>query len=172
MAKEELHYHYDRSERRRSLPDSLKERLENPPPRGLFKRNRALTILLLDVLVIIFMYFIVLPFINASFSSAVIEGYRFTLQGFHFEDTGYVSVSVEAIDTPKGNEDNLVSVIFTIEGTDNKTTVFDILPEGKGGSRIIRATLRMRKEDGKVFAVVSAGGQEKKLSATIKPEGE
>lgn len=172
MGKEEYNYHYDRSERTQHLSEGLKQRMENPPRKGIFKQNRGLTILLLDVLIILFIYFIALPFINASFSSATVLGYRFSLSGFVYENTCYLSIKVEAADPDKSVQGDFVTVVFSLQGSEKKTKVIDALPGEKGQTRIIRATLPIKKEEGTALAALTVGEEDVELSAKLKSETE
>ena len=75
---EELHFHYDREER-----EAGKRTIWTPPTGGFFRRNRALAIILVDLIIVVLIFLLYLFFLHP------LEG-RVRLGDYHVETQSYV----------------------------------------------------------------------------------
>jgi hypothetical protein len=181
-----LHYHYDREERMHSLSPSIRERMEksDSPKKGglkkpLFRRNRSLMILLLDIIIILFLYFIILPLLGIRGGPSVeqIQDYTFELNGFVFEEKSLLSLNIERVAVSEKKEDGseegkTITVVFSVEGTEKTVEAIDVLPEEEGASRIIRASIPYNGEEKKAFAEISFADESAVVETKLRPEVE
>lgn len=85
----EIHYHYNRAER-----EATRERIWTPPTGGFLRRNRGLTIVLVDVIIVVLIFFIYLFFLRPLAGQMRIGEYRATARTFAVEDEVLVMVMV------------------------------------------------------------------------------
>jgi hypothetical protein len=114
-------FHYDRAERIAVGGD------EKPPePKGLFRRNRSLAIILLDVIVIVIMLLLFQFVFTPGRSWSRVGDYRVDLAAFTFETEVYATVEISRIregqQMPTGSE-SLVVIRF-----DGREDLLDVLP--------------------------------------------
>jgi hypothetical protein len=131
MAQEETrdssqhHFHYNREER-------LAGRLtpERPRPKGIFKRNRSLTIILLDIIVIVIMFLLFQFIFTPGRGRERVGDFRVELSAFRFDGQVYATVEItrtREAERPVTGGDSLVTIQF--EGDDE---VLDTLPSSAG----------------------------------------
>jgi hypothetical protein len=114
-------FHYDRAERLAAAGG------EKPPePKGLFKRNRSLAIILLDVIVIVIMFLLLQFVFTPGRSWTRVGDYRVDLTAFTFESEIYATVEISKIregnERPSGPE-SLVLIRFA-----GREDLLDVLP--------------------------------------------
>ena len=83
-------YHYKREERL-SLPGAPHPSAQG----GFFRRNRALTIIMLDVVLLLIIGLGVRLFLSRSSNRARIDGYSVVLRGFPYEDVVFATLTVK-----------------------------------------------------------------------------
>lgn len=166
----ELAFHYNREERLQSLSPEVMSRLEGRKSTGLFKKNRTLMIILLDVLVIIFLYFLLMPFLNKRAQTAELAGYEMKLRAFLYENTTFVSLRITNPGTEAEEEGEMVSVRFYLEDAETDVEVIDILPAEGEEERILRTQLEGGKKKKRVYAEVRIRGETETLRTDIIPE--
>lgn len=154
-----FHFHYDQEERQKYLSDRIRERTTGKP--GLFKRNRSLLVILIDILIILLIIVVVIPFIGREDNVARNNGYTFTFGGFVFEDKSLFNVKItnSAKEESGENKTKTVAITFSVGGTERTVTVTDILP-GPGKERIVRGTIPYDGTDREAQAVVRYQGEE------------
>lgn len=181
-----LHFHYNREERMHYLPENIRDRMERNESAGkrgvkkpFFKRNRSLLILLLDVIIILFLYFIILPLLGLGGSPSLerIDDYTFELNGFVFEEKSLLSLNIERVDisgenTENAGEEQTITVVFSVEGTEQTVRAIDVLPEEEGASRIIRASIPYNGEEKEAFAEISFRDEKAVVKTELRPEVE
>jgi hypothetical protein len=117
----DLHFHYDREERLAGTNLG-----KDPGPKGLFRRNRSLAIILLDIIVIVIMFIVFLFVFTPGRSWTRIGDYRIDLKAFQFEDEIYASLIVRRVrarrELPSGSE-SLIQVRFP-----ETAELLDVLP--------------------------------------------
>jgi hypothetical protein len=178
----DVHFHYDREERYRYLSPEVAHRTKK---RGLFKGNRGLIILLIDILLILLLYFILNPLLQGRASSSDFMGYEVGLRAFFYGDEVFVSLrfladpspadSVEgepATDAEDLQEGPLVRVNFSLEDGDTRVEASDILPVRAGGERVIRARITPERHPESARAEVRIGDETLTLETDIRPEQE
>lgn len=167
----ELYFHYNREDRLKSVRPEITSRLEGcKPKKGLFRKNRTLMIILLDVLVIILLYFILMPFLNKRAQTAELAGYEMKLRAFLYEDTTFVSLGITHTGAEGNADGELAHVRFYLEEGENGVEVIDILPEGLEEERILRTQLEGGKKKKRVYAEVRIRGETETLRTEIIPE--
>ena len=164
----QLHFHYNREERYSTLSPDVVDR--DSKRRGSFRKNRPLVILLLDVLLVIVLYFIISPMLRRYAASTDINGYELQMRAFLFEESTFVSVQIEADAPVKETEQNLVTIQFTLEEEEVTEELIDVLPAAEGESRMYRARLPGGKGKKNAYADVRIGDSSATLKAEIIPE--
>ena len=118
----QLGFHYSRAERLAAGGHAEKD----PEPKGLFRRNRSLAIILLDIVVIVIMFLLFQFVFNPGRSWTRVEDYRIDLTTFRFENEVYATVDIERVreqqETPSGG-DTLVVIRFP-----GRDQLLDVLP--------------------------------------------
>ena len=141
-----LHFHYDREQRRRSLP----ERIREPRPRGFLRGNRSLVITLIDLFVIAVLFVIVWFFLRSGNRSDTLEGYHFDLRAVAYDDRVFVTLTID----PRENDldGGLVQANLRYEEGGIKLTLSDVLPVSEEGNRNLRASIPLDPEAEKIYA--------------------
>lgn len=91
---EGAHFHYNRAER-----EATRQRVWTPPTGGFFRRNRALTLTLIDVVVILVLFAIVMFVVGPLSSRASFGGYAVSAEALYFDDEILVAVTVTDTET-------------------------------------------------------------------------
>jgi hypothetical protein len=135
------HFHYDRSERLAAKAGG--ERVEVSG--GLFKRNRSLAIILLDLGVIVII-FLLLQFVITPGRSATRSGdFRLELKAFRFEDEIYSTLEITRFRDRMGlisGEEALVEVRI-----EDGEEILDVLPGAVDETIVISRVLGVPEED-------------------------
>jgi hypothetical protein len=149
-------FHYSREERLAGT--NLGKREE---PKGLFRRNRSLAIILLDVLLILLIYVLFQFVFTPGRSRARVGDYDLTLSAFRFESEIYASVEIVRARSnepvPQG-EASLVQVTF---GPDE--VVLDALPLVPDEPITVSAVLDAAESDGDIAVDALLLGEEATL---------
>lgn len=136
----DLHFRYSREERL-----ALTDRPKPHPPGGLFRRNRSLAIILLDVLLVL-LVFILFQFVFTPGRSAVRVGdYNVRLSGFRFQNEIYLTVEFSRSrdrETIPAGAAVLVAVRFP-----GGERVLDVLPVVEGGSTEVTAVVENANQE-------------------------
>lgn len=167
-----LPYHYNREERLAMAP-GLRESCyeEGSRPRGLFggifRQNRGLVFLLLDVLLLIII-FIVYSVLSAGGDSGwTKDGVRFDLAAFAYEDKAFVSLRItrRAGAAASGSGPRVV-----LGAQEESSEPFSpALPAGEGESVFVRAVFA-RPASMTARGIVLFGGETRELSVRVKGE--
>jgi hypothetical protein len=129
-------FHYNREER-----EATRQRIWEPPIGGFFRRNRGLTLTIIDLVIVLMLFVIVMFVVVPLQSRGRIDGYRLTGEVVHFDDELLVLLTVA--DTAGESRDAIPAdnvVTLVVAGSE----ALDLVPE-QGGSRTIR--LRIPIED-------------------------
>lgn len=164
----QLHFHYNREERLTNLSPDVVNR--DTKKRRLFRNNRPLVILFLDVLFVLVLYFIISPVLQRYASRTDLSGYELQLRAFLFEESTFLSVKIEAEEPPSSTVQNLVTIRFSLEGREESEEIMDVLPDSPGESMIYRARLQGGEGRQKAYAEVIIGEESERLKTEILPE--
>ncbi len=167
------HFHYNREERHRYLSPEITNRTKK---KGIFKGNRGLIILLIDVLLILLLYFILNPLLQGRASSSDFMGYEVRLRAFFYEDEVFISLRFTAEDPTEAAEGAPAGpptrVLFSLEGGETVVEETDILPVGEGDERVVRTRMTPTGKPESARAEVSIGEETIVLETDIRPEQE
>ncbi len=165
-AKREIVHHYNRNERL-SMPSAPKL---NYGRRGIFKNNRSLIILLLDVILVIVITYVATRFFMGPSFKGKVEGYNFYLNGFIFSDMVYVTLDISTGEANKSEvEVNKVKVVFYLDNNKKDKFVFERkLPLGSDKKVTIRTQIPFSGETVTVYAKISVGKTDLLLSRKAK----
>ena len=163
-------YHYNRDERLAGQP------VRDQPSGSIFRRNRSLLIIMLDIVIVLLMFVLYLFFFRDDPDTVQLAGYRIEGNAFLFDESLYVTVRVDRStdsDAPAGQRPAEqrpaeqppagARTLLTVRFPD-QTEVTDALPVRAGYPTTVRHVLDAeqadRYEPGDTVAVdVDAGGQ-------------
>ena len=156
-----LYFHYNREDRlsREGAPDLAKRKS------GIFKGNRSLTILLLDILLLLLIAFVVIGLFQRSSYKGKLEGYALTLSALAYQDAAYVTLTLESLKTAAASP--RVFVKFYLSGSDEELLVSDVLPVKEGKKRVLKASLPLYGDEEEVLAEVEIGDKSIVLKKSI-----
>ena len=132
----DMGYHYSRQERL-SLESA-------PPPRldgSFFRRNRHLTIIRLDLLVLVILFFALRTFVLGGHDRARLAGYQVTLRGFPYEEVVLASVSIKRISKKPAGEYARIHVRFVLAEGGEAVEVDALLPNRPGEETVLRQAI-------------------------------
>ncbi|RKX84161.1 MAG: hypothetical protein DRP57_06445 [Spirochaetes bacterium] len=162
---EKIIFHYDRNERL-SMPaaprrDSMK--------RGIFKGNRSLLILLLDIIVILILMFIFFRFLNRPSYKKTEQGFQFELEAFPYADNILVSLYVKKTGKAGKSLDKTFKVEFyTSTSSENRETLNGSFPLEPEKETILRSKLSWSGRDETVTASITIGSKVVVLKKNVK----
>lgn len=138
---------------------------DNREQKGFFRRNPSFKIFIIDLILIVIISGVLVPYLYKREGSARLDGYELTVRAFYYDDNIMISLTV------KGGKDSLspgsyMEACFRTESSGDSVTVSDITPR-KGEERILKATLK-DISSAYVFCDVSMNGQNKTIKKKIK----
>ncbi|MFW5786381.1 MAG: hypothetical protein ACOCYC_03980 [bacterium] len=173
-----MHYHYNREERLARRPDRWQ------PSGGVFKRNRSLTIILLDVLIVVILFAIFRIFIFGDGGPPELRGYTVALDVLNTSQGVLAVVTLDAGADPEESS-GIVTVRFrpvgaTRNGASPGTSsedraggeaveVKDLLPEPGERRRISEL---LPSETTSVTATIEIDEDSLELQASVESEGD
>lgn len=160
----ELRFHYSRSDRL-ELGGSDREETRRG---GVFRRNRSLTIVLIDIMIIIVIYVLFAFVFNAQPRNESYAGYDFSLRAVAFANEVLCTLTVSRNDPTDEVVGRPAAVRF--ESGAAQETVLDLLPSGNRRQRIFRARLPKEQSSGEVAVTVTIGEHQFKLESTVEEE--
>jgi len=162
---EKVIFHYDRRERF-SMPSAPKK---DAKLKGIFKGNRSLLILMLDIVIILILMFIFLRFLNKPSYKKTEQGYQFELEAFPYADNILVSLYVKKTGKIGENLGNFIKVDFyTTSFPENREVIRKALPTNTEKESILRAKLKWSGRNETVNAAVDIGSKTIILKKSIK----
>jgi hypothetical protein len=159
-------YHYSRQERL-SLQTAPRFRDKRG---GIFRRNRTLLILLLDLVIVVIIGVFLVRFLYARVNRAELQGYSVVLRGVLYEEVVLAALAVTNTQAGSENEER-VYARFSLERNPEEvdsTYISSALPR-QGEERILRATIPAPKEARTLYAEVRIGDTVEHLSAGLEP---
>ncbi len=155
-SEKEIVYHYKREERL-SMPSAPKL---DYGKKSIFRNNRALLILFLDVIIVIIIMFIVVRFFLGFPYRGSLGDYNLELKAFIYSQKVYVSLLVKKV-REKGTGGGSCDVSFYLEG--EKNNLYRITKEAPGKKNtkmFIRVQIPFSDEQTTVYALVKMNGKE------------
>ena len=161
-------YHYDREERLRRLPPAVRARVAGPAPKGIFRKNRTLTIILIDIAVITLVWFVFLPLIRAG-ASGNLDGYSFSLHAFAYDNNALVTLKVIKEKEAAGPLP-AYSAIFGLSSSSRSVEMQGTLPAELHSESTLRTSLPLPGKTVAVVCTVEIGAKKLSLKAKLQPE--
>ena len=161
---DELQFHYSRAERLGRDEDAADER-----PKGLFKRNRSLLIVVLDVFLLLLMFVLLQFLFRPGTTSKRVGDFTFTVTAFVFDNEVYATV--EALALSDWNATSGESALLTLRFPDG-SEVTDVLPSAAGESTVVRSVFAYDGDDDSPRVVVGAETLDKSFSLITEATGQ
>lgn len=159
-------FHYNREER-----EATRQRVWEAPTGGFFRRNRGLTLTIIDLVIVLMLFVIVMFVVVPLQSRGRIDGYRLAGEVVHFDGELLVVLTVKdgsGDDRDAEPVDNVVSLSVA------QVEALDLVPE-PGGTRTIRlripvddAAAELSRND--LPVTVRIGGEERTLRIPVSGE--
>jgi hypothetical protein len=164
-------HHYSREER---LSRASAPRPRDAGGRGLFRRNRTLLIILLDLLIISILGIFLVRFLYSQAARTEVAGYSFVLRGFRSGEVVVAALSIKPeagkVQTAAG-PDARIYVRFSLQRkfeAKQLTFASTAAPEAEEGEVILRTTVPAKSESEVLYAEVRIGDTVKRLSCGIE----
>jgi hypothetical protein len=156
-------YHYSRKDRL-SLPTAPRF-----PERGggIFRKNRTLLILLLDLVIVMILGVFLMRFLYAQVNRADLEGYSVVLRGLRSQE---VVIATLTVSNRLSDSEQRIFVRFSLvrnPGEEDSTYVSGSAPGARGEERILRATLPAADSPKVLYAEVRIGDTRRRLSTGL-----
>jgi hypothetical protein len=161
-------YHYSRQDR---LSMATAPRFRDSGG-GVFRRNRTLLIILLDLVVILILGVFLVRFLYARVNRADLEGYRVVLRGVRTEEVVLATLAITNTSAASTGQQS-VFVRFSLErNPDEEDSIYTsgIAPPDRGGERILRAAIPVSTSSASsevLYAEVRIGDTRRRLSAGL-----
>ena len=162
-AEQPLIFHSSREERL-SRPGAPK-----PLPRGgFFHRNRALTITLVDVLILLIIGLGFRYFLSGTEYQARIEGYSVVLRGFHYEEVVFATLTVKKSTQNPETSAERIFVRFYLPDTGEEVYLSGGLPREPGEETVLREAVPAGGKADTLEAKVTIGGKTKRMRRKLE----
>jgi len=165
------HFHYSRAERLGYDPgNEVKKK-----PESIFKRNRSLAIILIDLAVILLIFVIYILFLAPDASTVRMSSYEFRLRAVQFGDDVLVTLAVESLSdagTPSLAGEGILEIVLGDQEGVELLRRIETPPE-PGGERVIREIIsnyRPPPERGRIFADLQLGENQSRVWASVSRE--
>lgn len=131
---EAVTFHYDRSER-----EALRQRVWEAPTGGFFRRNRGLTLTIIDVVIVLILLVVFLVVLAPLAQRTTVAGYRVRGEALLYDGELLVTATVHAAQEPppSGDDEPIAPAENLVELQIGEQTVTDLLPTGDR-ERILR----------------------------------
>ncbi len=165
------HFHYSRAER--LVYDPANEAKKKPE--SIFKRNRSLAIILIDLAVILLIYVIYLIFLAPDASTARMSSFEFRLRAVQFGDDVLVTLAVESLSdagSPNVVGEGILELVLSDQDGAELLRRIETPPE-PGGDRVIREIItdyRPPRDQGRIFADLQLGENRTRVWASVSRE--
>jgi hypothetical protein len=162
-------YHYSRRDR---LSMATAPRFRDSGG-GIFRRNRTLLIIFLDLVIILILGVILVRFLYARVNRADLEGYNVVLRGVRTEEVILATLTIKRTASSDTGQ-RTVFVRFSLErNPDEEDWVYisGIAHGGRGEERILRAAIPVSAasaSSGVLYAEVRIGDSRRRLSAGLE----
>lgn len=156
----ENHFHSSRAERLQM--GGISEEVDK---KTFFQRNPSYKIFLIDLIFIVIISGVIVPFIVKREGSTSMSGYKLALKAFDYDDQVMAALSITGTEKISGTG-NMVEAVFYYESGDEKSVVTDILPESSK-ERILKTNLKSGGID-YILCDVLINGEFKTIKKKIK----
>ncbi len=154
----EIKMHYNRADRERQ-----RSKDSTPPKGGFFRRNRSLTLIILDVLIVVMLFFIYLIFLRPMEGETRVGPYSFRIESFLFEDEVVLAVDVN----PRRGAEGQPVISITVD-THN---VADLAPLPDSSRRIpMRIPAAVMNDAGEITVQISVGNEQRSTTHRVTAE--
>jgi hypothetical protein len=163
-------YHYSRQDR---LSMATAPRFRDSGG-GIFRRNRTLLIILLDLVIILILGLLLVRFLYARVNRTDLEGYSVVLRGVRSEEVILATLTVTKTASSAPAEQQTIYVRLSLERNPaeaDSTYISDILPRERGGERILRIAIPVSPSAAAskvLYAEVRIADSRRRLSAGIE----
>lgn len=170
LDKNNFEFHYNREERLAKATKGVRERTLHPDKKvGLFKKNKSLLIILVDILIVIIFGAVLYPFLTNMAQNQEHEGYKFSIRGIVYDGAVLASLKVEK---KKALDDGpeMVKIRFFTSENNSGDEIEAAFPSEIGETVIVRDTLAFDGEVSAVKAEIILGDKKHILETPLTEE--
>lgn len=160
-----VRYHYNREERRASLPDHLRDTSKK---KGILRGNRSLLITLIDVVFLVMLVIVISVFYRVRGDGNILQGYAVSAGAITFGDNVLVSVKVKAREDRVEAQPVRIRIGYPAGGTRIELSGF--LPEAGGVEEIYRGSLPLSPEQTQIRIDLFADETTGSMTVRIREE--
>jgi hypothetical protein len=163
-------YHYSRQDRL-SMATAPRFRERGG---GIFRRNRTLLIILLDLVIVLILGVFLVRFLYAQVNRANLEGYSVVLRGARSEGVVVATLSITNTAAASTAEQSVFARFSLVRNPDEEdsTYVSGPVPREREGERILRVAIPVSERSASsevLYAEVRIGDSRKRLSTGLEP---
>jgi hypothetical protein len=159
----EFTYHYDREERLKGLSFDFPRQKS----RGIFRRNRGLTFILIDVFILFLIGFVLVPLLRARMEVETWKGYVFEIEATRFDDTVFAKLTIsDRGDGAYGGEP--IEVTFSYGDTIVGDSYAEFFPEAADTEVSVRTSYPRDPAESRIAVRVVHQGETLSLRARIR----
>lgn len=137
---------------------------ENKIKKSFFQRNPSFKIIIIDLIFIVIISGVIVPFIFNREGKSSIDNYRLTMRAFEYDDQ--VMVTLTILETGGERNNGVADGVFYLASDSISSSHSDILPDS-GEERVLKSSLPFNKEK-YAFCDISINGQTKTIKKKIK----
>ena len=161
-------YHYSRQDR---LDMARAPRFRDSGG-GIFRRNRTLLIILLDLVVILILGVFLVRFLYARVNRAELEGYSVVLRGVRTEEVVLATLAVINTSADSTGQQSVFARFSLERNPDEEDTIYAsaVAPPDRGGERILRVAIPVSASSAHsevLYAEIRIGDSSRRLSAGL-----
>jgi hypothetical protein len=159
-------YHYSRQDRF-SMATAPRFRVKGG---GIFRGNRTLLIILLDLVVVVILGVFLVRFLYARVNRAELEGYSVKLRGVRTEEVVLATITITNTTAASSGEQTVFARLSLVRNPDEEEATYISGLVGKG-ERILRAVIPLSASLASsevLYAEVRIGDSRERLSAGIE----
>jgi hypothetical protein len=159
-------YHYSRKQRL-SLPTAPRVQDRGG---GIFRKNRTLLIILLDLVIILVLGLFLMRYLYAQVHRADLEGYSVVLRGFYFGEVVFATMTITNKRGGSVTGQRIYARLSLDRAFEEEDTTFSsaILPDEGEEQIILRVTIPAPEGATVLYAEVEIGDTAKRLSTGLE----
>lgn len=153
-----IQFHSSREERHHLGGIEVKKK------KSFFQRNPTFRILIIDLIFIVIISGVIVPFIIKREGSVKIDNYKISLKAFNFDDQVMATLTVQ--ETENLESEGILEASFYFNEDSGKNTETDLLPK-RHGERVLKAGIKSVNSD-YIYCRVSFDGKNKIIKKRIQ----
>jgi flagellar basal body-associated protein FliL len=153
-----IYFHSSREERQKLGG------IEKKKKTGFFQNNPTFKIIIIDLIFIVIISGVIVPFIMKREGSARLDNFKVILKAFNYDDEVMATLTVR--ETENRKSDGVIDAGFYLKDNSEEMTESDLLPSF-GNERVLKISLKSIESD-YIFCNVQINGKNKTIKKRIQ----